>query len=313
MNVLLAYRTLYLGDVLTAVPALRALARAFPRHECVVAVTPALCGLTEHACPGFRALPTAELTVPRGIAADVAVNLHGRGPHSHRVLGHVGARRLVAFAHPDVGKAGPAWSEEEHEVARWCRMLEWFGVAADAADLDIDVVPAPGVPEGATVVHPGASAGARRWPAERWAAVARHEAAAGRPVVVTGSAAERELAAEVAARAGLPQASVWAGRTRSPLDLAAVVAAAATVVCGDTGTAHLATALRVPSVVLFGPVSPARWGPPPTRPWHRALWAGVTGDPHGPSAGAGLRAITVDDVVRALADARSCSPVKELR
>ena len=43
------------------------------------------------------------------------------------------------------------------------------------------------------------------------------------------------------------------------LELTAVVAAAARVVCGDTGVAHLATALGTPSVVLFGPTSPARW------------------------------------------------------
>ena len=44
------------------------------------------------------------------------------------------------------------------------------------------------------------------------------------------------------------------------------------MVCGDTGVAHLATAYGVPSVLLFGAMSPALWGPPPTRPQHRVLW-----------------------------------------
>jgi ADP-heptose:LPS heptosyltransferase len=74
------------------------------------------------------------------------------------------------------------------------------------------------------------------------------------------------------------------------------------VVCGDTGVAHLATALRTPSVVLFGPTPPARWGPPADRPWHRVLWAGRTGDPHGRSADDGLLEIDVADVTAALAD-----------
>ena len=55
-------------------------------------------------------------------------------------------------------------------------------------------------------------------------------------------------------------------------------------------------------MVLFGPTSPALWGPPPDRPWHRALWAGTSGDPHGQLPDPGLLAIDVDQVTEALAD-----------
>jgi ADP-heptose:LPS heptosyltransferase len=73
-------------------------------------------------------------------------------------------------------------------------------------------------------------------------------------------------------------------------------------VCGDTGVAHLATALGTPSVVLFGPTAPARWGPPPDRPIHRVLWAGAEGDPHADRPDPGLLRIGVDDVLVELAD-----------
>jgi ADP-heptose:LPS heptosyltransferase len=79
------------------------------------------------------------------------------------------------------------------------------------------------------------------------------------------------------------------------------VGAAARVVCGDTGVAHLATALGTPSVVLFGPTPPALWGPPSDRPWHRVLWAGVAGPAHGPRPDPGLLRISVGDVLDALA------------
>ena len=116
---------------------------------------------------------------------------------------------------------------------------------------------------------------------------------------MTGSAAERPLARGVAERAGLGPESVVAGTT-DLLGLAALVAHARVVLSGDTGVAHLATAFATPSVVLFGPVPPAEWGPPPgTR--HIALWAGEREDPHGERPGAGLLRITAADVRAALA------------
>ena len=55
------------------------------------------------------------------------------------------------------------------------------------------------------------------------------------------------------------------------------------------------------AVVLFGPVPPAEWGPPPARTCHRALWAGHRSDPHAEEPDCGLLAIQVTDVVEALA------------
>jgi ADP-heptose:LPS heptosyltransferase len=112
---------------------------------------------------------------------------------------------------------------------------------------------------------------------------------------VTGSAQEVELAERLADLAELDEGAVYAGRT-SLLELVALVASAGRVVCGDTGIAHLATALATPSVVLFGPTSPARWGPP-EHPRHRVLWAGLAGDPHATTPHPGLLLIDVADVL----------------
>jgi ADP-heptose:LPS heptosyltransferase len=238
--------------------------------------------------------------------ADLAVNLHGRGPESHQVLLAAGPRRLLAFARAELGVAGATWRADEHEVARWCRMLAHAGVGADPGELDLPppAVPPPPGTDGATVVHPGAASAARRWPAERWAAVARAERAAGRRVVITGGPGEEALARAVAGPGDL----VLAGRT-GLLELAATIAAADVVACGDTGVAHLATALGTPSVVLFGPTAPVHWGPPSHRSRHRVLWAGRTGDPHAGTPFAGLLEITPGEVTAALgafrgADAR---------
>jgi ADP-heptose:LPS heptosyltransferase len=301
-------RALGLGDLLTVVPALKALADAFPRHPRLLAVPTALAPLAR--CTGAvdEVVPAEGLDQPLSRllhGAALAVNLHGRGPESHNLLLATEPRRLLAFAHPAVpaSSQGPRWRADEHEVARWCRLLEESGIAADPSRLGIQLPPGP-LPHGArgtTLVHPGATSPARRWPVERFAAVARAEARAGRPVVVTGGPDEVDLAHEVADRAGLPRAAAHAGR-HGVLALGRLVAAADRVVCGDTGVAHLATALGTPSVVLFGPTSPALWGPPAGRPWHRALWAGTSGDPHGQLPDPGLLAIAVDQVLEALGD-----------
>jgi ADP-heptose:LPS heptosyltransferase len=99
----------------------------------------------------------------------------------------------------------------------------------------------------------------------------------------------------VAGLAGLPRRCAPPTGLR---DLAGIVARARLVICGDTGVAHLATGLGTPSVVLFGPVSPALWGPPPGER-HVALWAGRSGDPHGDVPDPGLLEIDVSQVVEA--------------
>jgi ADP-heptose:LPS heptosyltransferase len=308
---LLVLRALGLGDLLTGLPALRALAGAFPDHQRALATTAAVAPLARHA----GAVDDILVNEPLGAVAwagpppDVAVNLHGRGPQSHRALLAMRPRRLLAFANATAGVVGPEWREDEHEVHRWCRLLGECGIAADPTRLDIEPpagVEPPAQARGATLLHPGAASPSRRWPAERWAEVARAEAGAGRSVVITGGPDEVALAADVATRAGLQPPAVLAGAT-DVIELAAIVAAAARVVCGDTGVAHLATALRRPSVVLFGPVSPDLWGPPPDRPQHIALWAGRTGDPHGRDVDPGLLEIGVEDVLDALQDLSATS------
>jgi ADP-heptose:LPS heptosyltransferase len=300
-----ALRALGLGDLLTAVPALRALQRTWPEATVTVAAPQALAPLV--ALTGCELVDAAPLSpLPATLhGADLLVNLHGRGPQSHRVALLAGPHRLIAFAHDEVRETAgmPQWRAGEHEVARWCRLLQESGVLCEPGALRLHPPPlraALAPLRGATVIHPGAASPARRWPPDRFAAVARAEAAAGRQVVITGGADERGLARAVAIRAGLPATAVLAGRT-DLRDLAAIVGAAGRVVCGDTGVGHLATALGVPSVLLFGPTSPETWGPRGAAGRHRVLWTGRTGDPHGRTPHAGLLEIEPRDVIAELA------------
>lgn len=98
------------------------------------------------------------------------------------------------------------------------------------------------------------------WPAERFAQVAAFlHRQAGLAVVLSGSAGERPLAEQIKDAAGVP-ASVLAGRTSIP-QLTALLEGAAVVIGNDTGPTHLAAALNVPTVMIFGPTNPARLFP----------------------------------------------------
>ncbi|TDD30221.1 glycosyltransferase family 9 protein [Actinomadura sp. KC06] len=296
---ILVLRALGLGDLLTAVPALRALRRGSPGARITLAAPAALGPLARSTGAVDDVLPADGLApLPPTGPVDTAVNLHGSGPQSHRLLAARRPGRLLAFASAEAGHAaGPAWDPDEHETARWCRLVSAYGFDADPGDLDLAAPEAASPAPGAAVVHPGAAYPARRWPADRFAAVAAALRDAGERVVVTGGPGEAHLARRVVDLAGLDDDADLSGRT-SLRELAALVAGARLVVCGDTGVAHLATAFRTPSVLLFGPTPPARWGPP-DRDEHRVLWAGRRGDPHGPEPSPGLLEISADQAVEA--------------
>jgi len=295
-----ALRALKLGDLLVAVPALRAMRHHWPSHHLVLATSGWLRDLVDLVGGVDRLLPQDGLR--HGIdasarGAEVVVNLHGAGPRSNELLDELHPARRIG--HRGHGWNGPPWVDDLHERHRWIRLLEHHGVPGDPDDLYLDPPEVPSRNPGAVVVHHGAAYGSRRWPPARFARVARWLSERGEHVVVTGSGAERGRALAIAAMAGLPAGAVAAGRTDLP-ELAALVAGARLVVTGDTGIAHLGYAYRTPSVVLFGPVPPRYWGPPEHGP-HVALGgdAARRGDPFAPDPDPALLAVDVADVIAA--------------
>ena len=302
--VLVVLRALGLGDLLTAVPALRALSRSCPEHRLVLA-TPSWLEPVVGLVGGIHTvLPTSGVQAPIGMragVADIAVNLHGRGPASTRLLDALAARRRIGHREP--GWPGPAWQDGLHERVRWARLMEAHGMPADPGDICIarPVLPGtPGVLAGAAVVHVGAAYASRQWPTDRFAAVARSLRDNGRQVLVSGGAADRSRAEAVVRAAGLPGSANLAGRL-GLAEFAVLIADAGVLVSADTGAAHLASAYRTPSVVLFGPVPPALWGPPADGP-HIALTGDPrrAGDPFADHPDPALLAVTPADVIAAV-------------
>ena len=333
---LIVLRALALGDLLTAIPALRALKRAFPSHRRILTCPRWLVPLAQLIDAADEFIEGANFAdegegqhemqyrIPTGLQAriklekaqlngligisekpNIAVNLRGVRIATYKVLLDLKPRRFIGFYNQDVPETAesPIWQPNEHEVVRWCRLLQENGIPADPFDLhftppDCNI---PNYVKGATIIHPGAGSPARYWPIERWTDIARCEKERGNRVILTGGPHEVEMASKVAAISKLPKDAIFAGRT-DILELATFCGAAKKIICPDTGLTHLAVAVGTPSVSLFGPMPPSRWGPPEYLPQHRVLWAGMTGEPYASSPDNGLLKISIEDVIQELID-----------
>ncbi len=127
-DTVLVLRALGLGDFLAAVPAYRGLRRAFPDHELVLAAPAALAPLARLTGAIDTMLDTRGLAPLPALARRpaIAVNLHGRGPQSHRLLDALDPLHRIGFR--SGAWTGPEWTDEEHEVDRWCRLLAATGI-----------------------------------------------------------------------------------------------------------------------------------------------------------------------------------------
>jgi len=114
-----------------------------------------------------------------------------------------------------------------------------------------------GITSQLAIINPGAGWGAKCWPAERYAALVKMLAAHGIHSLVNAGPGEMDLAREVC-RGNETSARVV---ECSLAQLIALTRRAALFVGGDTGPAHLASALNIPVVAIFGPTDPARNGP----------------------------------------------------
>jgi len=166
--------------------------------------------------------------------------------------------------------------DEMHQAERNLRLVESLGFIARDRDLAVAIpeharasaaslLARVGIREDAPYIllHPGASAQARRYPARRFAAVASELVVRGWQVLLTGSERERDLISIVTRESsGIP---VLAGDT-TLAEYAALVERAALVICNDTLPMHLADATRTPEVVLFaGTEYEEQWRPRATR------------------------------------------------
>jgi len=265
-----------LGDIVHAVPAVAALGRALPgaaidwvveaRHREVI-------GLVR----GLRRRLTIDTARPRTLwrsvrelragRYDVAIDLQGL-LKSAVIARLSGARRVVGFDRSALREPAAALfygerhhtDDRQHIIRKNLSLVSAVAPVDDRIEFSHDVPPATIAPDGAyALLNPGAAWPNKRWPPERFGAVAEWLLAQyGLRSLVLWGPGERALAgAVVAASAGAAEA---APETRIG-DVLALARGAALVISGDTGPLHLAASMGAPLVGLYGPTSPARNGP----------------------------------------------------
>lgn len=288
-----------LGDLMFALPAVAALKAAYPGATVTLLGTPVHAELlSQTAGPvdetvilpfseGVRPGPEDDGELERFFADmstrnfDLAVQLHGGGRYSNPFLLRLGARHTVGTRTPDavpLERTVP-YLYYQHEPLRALEVAGFAG--APPLGLEARLEPLPefrqrlaqdlAVESGASgngrvvVIHPGATDPRRRWPAERFAAVARRAADDGFRVYVVGDRSEKELAETVVEfavehapdgrpavepNAGRPAVESLAGKL-SLGELAALLAGSSVVVANDSGPRHLAQALGTPTVGVY--------------------------------------------------------------
>lgn len=295
------FRALFLGDLLMTVPSFRALHTLYPQAEITLVGLPWASAFVPRvpryihrfaAFPGYPGLPEQDPWIEevdrffaeqRSYGYDLALQMHGDGNISNEVVRRLGARHTLGFGQP--GDDRLTWTLPlelgEPEWERWLGLVGTLGAPTNDPSYELDVRPedearaasllaeAPPGDGPLVLLHVGSKDPSRRWPPERFAAVADALVERrGARIVLTGSEGERQMTSETTCAMRSPALDL-AGRT----DLgafAAVIARSDLLVANDTGASHVAGATGTPSVVLFGWSRPHQFMPP-NRTLHRAV------------------------------------------
>lgn len=288
------FRALYLGDMLCAVPALRALRAAMPRARIVLVGLPWAAQFARRynayiddfiAFPGHPDLPEQPVlpyaqeefySHMRAQGFALALQMHGSGEVSNGIVGAFGARTQAGYGTVGNSLCGSvhAFPYPRHgpELLRLLRLVRWLGAEIASCRMEFPLMPedwdelartgvARGLGAGSYVcVHAGARTRDKCWPTARFAEVADRLAFDhGLKVVLTGSSSEADLADAVAADMSAP--AINATVPMSVGAMAALMRGGRLLICNDTGVSHIAAGLGLKSVVIFSKADIGRWAP----------------------------------------------------
>jgi lipopolysaccharide heptosyltransferase II len=287
------FRALQLGDLLVAVPALRAMRKRFPSAEITLIGLPWAESFVQRFSryidhfvefPGFPGIDEVEVDSERTVHFleeqrarnyDLVIQMHGSGTASNPFAVALGGRVTVGYfidSMPAGMTSGQKYPDDLPEIERNLGLARMLGCSdcdprlefplfkQDCAEAAALLQRLPLATRPRVGIHAGARPPARRWPVEFFASVADTFAQRfNAQIILTGSPGESTTVQQVADLMQTQPLNV-AGKT-SLGGLAALISELDLFISNDTGPAHIADAVDTASVTIFGPADYRHWAP----------------------------------------------------
>lgn len=287
------FRALQLGDLLVAVPALRAIRRRFPSAEITLIGLPWAESFVQRFSryidrfvefPGFPGIDQVEVNhertahffeEQRARNYDLVIQMHGSGAASNPFALALGGRVTAGYfieRMPAGMTIGQKYPDDLPEIERNLGLARMLGCSNCDPRLEFPLFKQDHAEAAALLhrlplatrpwvgIHTGARSPARRWSVEYFASVADTFAQRfSAQIILTGGPGESTTAQQVADLMQVQPLNV-AGKT-SLGGLAALISELDLFISNDTGPAHIADAVDTASVTIFGPADYRRWAP----------------------------------------------------
>jgi ADP-heptose:LPS heptosyltransferase len=285
------FRALQLGDMLCAIPAIKALRHAYPNAQITLISLPWAKALTERfdkyfdsfiTFPGYPGLPeqkldppafTSFLSVFQNEKFDLAIQMQGNGSVINPMVELFGARYTAGYSKeghyaPDNGLFMP-YPDYGHEIDRHILLMEFLGIESQGNDLEfplsvndynaLDELNLDIEPKKYVCIHPGSRGQWRQWPVQYFASLADYCVEQGFKAVLTGTKDEMDIINAVIKH--MRHKAINTAGITSIGAVGALIQNAAMLISNCTGVSHIASAFRTPSIVISMDGEPQRWGP----------------------------------------------------
>lgn len=284
------FRALQLGDLLCAIPAIRALRVAFPDAQITLLGLPWAESFVKRFSryfdrfihfPGYPGLPEQDFDAGKTARFirqmneekfDLLLQMQGNGTIVNKLMFELGARQVAGFhnkeSHVDSGLF-IEYPEHLHEIERHLALVENLGIQPQGKQLEFPFTEQdykdyhqlflPLKENKYVCIHPGSRGAWRQWPPRYFAWIADYCIEQGYAVVITGTKEEKDITTELIKYIHHPVIDLTGKTSLGAIGL--LIQHALMLVSNCTGVSHIAAATQTPSIVISMDGEPERWGP----------------------------------------------------